>query len=150
MWRDFNTRFEQILQNMGRHKDLVAEQAQLLSMELSQRDSGKIHELFRQYMIDREQRLRDTNSKEALERKEKHLSIIAWLSTVDGGSVKDHETACDRRLQSGVSGDWVLKHEKVQNWRETDPPSSSILWLNGKPGAGRWKYAACHGKLLTV
>lgn len=136
MWRDFNTRFEQILENLTRHKNLVAEQAHLLSMELSQRNSGKIHELFRQYMIDRDQRLRDADHMEDLERNKNHLAIIAWLSTVDGGSIKDHETACNTRSQSSVSGEWILKHEKVQDWRENDPPTSSILWLNGKPGAG--------------
>jgi hypothetical protein len=29
-----------------------------------------------------------------------------------------------------------LKHEKVHNWKEADTPVSSILWLNGIPGAG--------------
>lgn len=147
MWRDFNTRFEQILENLTRHKNLVAEQAHLLSMELSQRDSGKIHDLFRQYMIDRDQRLRDTNHMEGLEKNKNYLAIISWLSTVDGGSIKDHEAACDRRSQSGVSGDWILKHEKVQNWRENDPPTSSILWLTGKPGAGNVRPVTTHGHI---
>jgi hypothetical protein len=29
-----------------------------------------------------------------------------------------------------------LKHEKIQNWREMDTPVSSIMWMNGIPGAG--------------
>lgn len=105
-------------------------------MGQNQQDSERLSAHIRQYMSDRGQRACDANHKEVIETQKKHLAVIEWLSTSGGGAIKDHENACSTRAESKVSGSWILKHEKVRNWRETDPPTSSILWLHGKPGAG--------------
>ncbi|TID18364.1 C2H2 and C2HC zinc finger [Venturia nashicola] len=175
MWRDFKTRFDQILTSLERHKVMIREQAEILSIQRSQQDrqtlsnisqlqqqdstvlrnfaqlqqhdttvlrdlaqqhqqdsdkiqeafqlqkydSNRLGELVRQYMSDRS----------------KQKALIEWFS-MPPGSVSDHKRFCETRSESRITGRWILENEKIRNWTEEDPPSSSMLWLSGKPGAG--------------
>jgi hypothetical protein len=65
----------------------------------------------------------------------KYTEVMEWISGAKT-TIGDHDSFCDTRLEYPGSGDWILKNEKVQNWKEADTPVSSILWLNGIPGAG--------------
>jgi hypothetical protein len=118
------------------------EQAQILNIRQNQKDSEALRELVRQYMDDRIRRLSNEKHDETVKRHEKYTSVIEWLSTSEG-ICADHERFCKIRSESVVSGEWILQHEKVQNWREIDPPASSILWINGKPGAGMVEPSTC-------
>jgi hypothetical protein len=104
-------------------------------VDIQKDDSERLHELVRQYMEDRERTLNEAKHQATVERDKKHTDLIEWFSTPPG-SFSDQDELLKVRSMSGVHGGWILKDEKVQNWRETDPPSSSLLWLNGKPGAG--------------
>jgi hypothetical protein len=115
---------------------LIREQADLLHIQQSQSDSQTLLLHIQQYELDRaEQRLRQERQAEA-ELHEKYLKVSGWFSA-------SPSTAEDQRVFSGVrskgSGDWILKDAKVSNWIEPETPISSILWLNGKPGAGNFK-----------
>ncbi|QDS76076.1 hypothetical protein FKW77_005980 [Venturia effusa] len=150
LWRDFKTRFEQILRSLGRHKELIRQQAEIMSMQLQKADSqrlsasinmqmetgDKLRELLRVYLEDRERTLNEAKHQATLEREKKHTDLIEWFSTPPG-SFSDQDGFSEVRQQSGVDGSWVLKDEKVRNWIETDPPTCSLLWMNGKPGAGK-------------
>jgi hypothetical protein len=50
--------------------------------------------------------------------------------------VVDHERACERRAHHEDSGRWLLKKTQIKSWKDDAIPDSSILWLNGIPGAG--------------
>lgn len=191
MWRDFKTRFDQILKSLERHKVMIREQAEILSIhrsqqdsrtlesvsQLQQRDSTTLHdlarqhqqdstvlgdlaqqhqrvsdrikeasqrqehdsarlgELVRQYMSDRARTIDEARHQATVEQQNKHNALIEWFSMPPGSS-SDHQRFCETRSDSGITGSWILKNEKLRNWTEEDPPSSSILWVNGKPGAG--------------
>jgi len=52
---------------------------------------------------------------------------------------RKHEQACEERLQfekSGESGRWILEKPQIKHWISADTPDSSMLWVNGIPGAG--------------
>lgn len=72
---------------------------------------------------------------EKAEEDRKYLAILEWFSGADS-TVHDHDTFRATRSEYAGSGDWILKDEKVQNWMEPDTPESSVLWINGVPGAG--------------
>jgi hypothetical protein len=48
----------------------------------------------------------------------------------------DHQKFREIRTLYAGSENWIVKYEKIQNWRHMDTPVSSILWVNGIPGAG--------------
>ena len=120
MWKDFGARFRNILGRLRSHRDLIADEAALLHFQQYQQDRLEI--------IDR---LKET---ETLERHRQYSKVMEWISGAQTGA--DHEACCAIRSEYPGSGQWILKHVKLQNWMEANAPTSSVLWLNGIPGAG--------------
>ncbi|KAI9858937.1 MAG: hypothetical protein M1813_007239 [Trichoglossum hirsutum] len=134
-WKDFGTRFKHILDSLRRHKELIQSQAHLLYFQQYQQDSQAALLHIQQYEQNRLQVLDKLGTLEETESEKKYIAVMEWIS---GANTKlDHESFRDIRHEYPGSGDWILKHEKIQNWKEADTPVSSILWLNGIPGAGK-------------
>jgi hypothetical protein len=87
------------------------------------------------YEQDREEKRERLKKKEEDERDRKQLAVLTWFSAAPS-TASDHDIFRETRTASAGSGQWILKNEKVQNWREMDTPVSSVLWVNGIPGAG--------------
>jgi hypothetical protein len=121
VWKDFKTRFQNILDRLRRHREVIESQANLLH--------------FQQYQLDRAKMLEDLRRSENERRQKNYKEALEWISGAD--THLDHESACAARSEYPGSGRWILKHSKQQNWKEADEPVSSILWLNGIPGAGK-------------
>jgi hypothetical protein len=120
VWKDFKTRFQHILDGLQRHRELIESQATLLHIRLYQSDR-----LTLLYRLDR---------LEEEERQKKYVAVMEWVS---GAQTKlDHDSACDTRSECPESGRWILKNPDLENWKDASTPVSSILWLNGIPGAG--------------
>ncbi|KAJ6549563.1 ankyrin repeat-containing domain protein [Mycena vulgaris] len=62
----------------------------------------------------------------------RHLdhSVRLWLKAPDARM--NHNTA--RSLHDGDTGSWLVRSFEYKSWKST---SSSLLWINGKPGAGK-------------
>lgn len=135
VWSDFKTRFSGILEGLRRHKELIQAQASLLHYKQYQQDSQETMRHIRQYEYDREIMIEKLENLEAEGSAKKYDTVMEWIAGAQ--THLDHEAFCAIRDEYKGSGDWILKHEKVQNWREADTPVSSILWLNGIPGAGK-------------
>lgn len=119
-WKDFKTRFQHIVDGLHHHRELIESQANLLHI--------------RQYQADRLAMVAQLDSLEETERQKKYVAIMAWILGVD--TKLDHDSACEARTGYPRSGRWILRNFEFQNWKEADTPVSSILWLNGIPGAG--------------
>ncbi|KAH7150207.1 ankyrin repeat-containing domain protein [Dactylonectria estremocensis] len=77
-------------------------------------------------------RLRDqSNNNTRLLDEESHMKMILWLSTLPFPT--HHETISESRTPN--FGQWLLKHDKYQEWCETS--SSCALWLHGIMGSGK-------------
>jgi hypothetical protein len=134
MWKDFRTRFKCILDNLRRHRELIRSQGALLHFQQYYQDRQQTLLYIQQYQQDRVQILYQLEKSEKAESEKKYTAVMEWFS---GATTKlDHESHCNTRRECPGSGNWILKHEKVLNWKEADTPMSSILWLNGIPGAG--------------
>ena len=135
---------------MRRHKELIQAQASLLHYKQYQQDSQETMRHIRQYECDREMMIEKLENLEAKESAKKYDTVMEWIAGAQ--THLDHEAFCAIRDEYKGSGDWILKHEKVQNWREADTPVSSILWLNGIPGAGKLKlpYAVFNASSLLT
>ena len=120
-WKDFQTRFKRLLEGLGRHREIIQSQANLLH--------------FQQYQMDRRKFIEDLDKREKTEREEKYIAVRKWMSGAE--SSLDHEDACKAWRKYTGTGKWILKNEHVRNWREAQPPTESSLWINGIPGAGK-------------
>ncbi|KAL5330616.1 hypothetical protein ACEPPN_000135 [Leptodophora sp. 'Broadleaf-Isolate-01'] len=127
MWKNFATTFKNILDNLNRHRQLITEQATVINFQ-------RQDNFFDQYKSDGEERARLHHERQQAEERSKYLQVLEWFSAARS-TQEDHEEF--RRARSQGTGDWILKEEKVRNWLEVDVPESSILWINGIPGAGK-------------
>ncbi|KAF7504582.1 hypothetical protein GJ744_002077 [Endocarpon pusillum] len=120
-WKDFNTRFQNIVNGLRQHSELLQSQANLLHIQQYQAD--------RLAMFDR------LDSTEEKQRQEKYVAVMGWVLSAE--TKLDHDSACEALSEHPESGRWILKNSEFQNWKEADTPVCSILWLNGIPGAGK-------------
>ena len=135
IWKDFGTRFNQILEGLSRHKQLIVEQAALLHFQQYREDSQKALLYIQQYEQDRSERIMLLKAQEEEKMKRKYRDLLEWFSAAKT-TAQDHQTFHDIRCKYAGSGGWILKDEKIQNWMGVDTPVASVLWLNGIPGAG--------------
>ncbi|KAJ7059427.1 hypothetical protein C8F01DRAFT_1295200 [Mycena amicta] len=70
--------------------------------------------------------------KDLVDLNRRHLdgSIRSWLKAPDART--NHNTAWE--LHDGNTGNWLLRSFEYKSWKST---SSSLFWINGKPGAGK-------------
>jgi len=59
--------------------------------------------------------------------------ILDWISTI--AYEDNHKTTSDGLLEG--TGGWLRNKEEFQEWQSSS--ASGILWLHGKPGAGKTK-----------
>lgn len=138
-WKNYNTRYQSILDSLQRHKLLLAEQSALLHMQQSEYDSHLLRAHIRKYEDDRGEMLKSLNRQEADELLKQQKSVLEWFSAAST-IFTDHEDLVRVRQKSAGNGSWILQEEKVGNWIELDTPESSILWIQGMPGAGKESY----------
>lgn len=149
-WKSFDTDFKRILDDMKSQKRYIKEWAAALHNEQHQRDSlslqahinqyqkdrEEILRLVQQYMVDRNRIFSEFDIMQNERTRQKCAEIVEWLGAYPSTSA-DHDEKCSTREQVHNSGQWILKHEKMENWIDPDlMPPSSILWLTGIMGAG--------------
>jgi hypothetical protein len=120
-WKNFQESTKPILNDLLRHRELIERVASLHQIQES-----------------RVARLQSQASFAAMEKEQngtKIRTISTWLSTSDWSD--DQENFASKRRDVSGSGAWILDEAKVKAW--LDPLSFNIplLWLNGKPGAGK-------------
>ncbi|CAG8955427.1 hypothetical protein HYFRA_00010292 [Hymenoscyphus fraxineus] len=136
VWKDYKTRYQSVLNNLQQHKALLAEHATLLHMEQYQSDNQYIRGHIQVHELNHQELLRKLEYQEQAELKRKQSEVLSWFSAAST-TLKEHEEFRVVRNTSAGNGSWILKNEKVNNWMELDTPESSVLWINGIPGAGK-------------
>ena len=129
-WKNFETRFQSILDSLNRHKDLIESETSTLTLFEAQRT----RELAEGHLQDLEQT-----------EKRKQLSVV--LEKLEAPKYQtDHQTALEDRYDSR-SGNWVFKDDTFLDWIEARSSLDPVLYINGIPGAGREisKYNATPG-----
>ncbi|KAF5011288.1 hypothetical protein FDECE_2588 [Fusarium decemcellulare] len=67
---------------------------------------------------------------------DERCKILQWVSDIPYET--DHYTARKGRVNG--TGEWLLRHPVYTTWRQSD--KSTLLWLNGIPGAGKTKLSS--------
>lgn len=107
--------------------DEVYSQSTLLLLQIQQYDQDRLEKLIRLKLEEQDMMNR------------KYRDVLNWFSAANS-TIQDHYLFRSIRSQHAGSGDWILKDERVQNWMKFDIAVSSVLWLNGIPGAGMPKF----------
>jgi hypothetical protein len=135
MWNDFKSRFQHLLDDLKRQKDIVEGHANLSHIQNYESDRLKMLEEFNQARMKRVT--------------EKKTFVLEWIGAPR--SILDHESLCAVRQEEYEytktwTGRWILSHEDVQNWLATSVPKTSILWITAMPGAGTCSQTSCGGQ----
>jgi hypothetical protein len=120
-WKDFNTRFQHILDDLSRHKQLVERQASLIEYQEAQAERANVRNSFAIL--------------EEAERKNRYLAVVNWLSATD--AILDQEASKAMRSEDPSAGRWVFEESRMKAWMDPANSVVPLLWMNGKPGAGR-------------
>jgi hypothetical protein len=132
-WKDFNTHFGRLLENLRRHKIDIETQASLVEIERNQSS--------------REAQERQFLDAEILERKRQAMAVIEKISP--GNFELDQEIIAKCWMKEPNFGDWLLCHEKMKAWLDWKNADAEVLWVKGIPGAGQ-PPLLCHRSSLAV
>ncbi|OMP84370.1 Vegetative incompatibility protein HET-E-1 [Diplodia seriata] len=120
-WKTFRSKFEPTLSNLRRHKSLLETESNLLFLQQYQVDRQKIQVQFENIELQAEHN--------------RKITINNWLSPAESES--DYRAASSARLENPNSCRWILQEEKMKRWLDPKYPLKPLLWVNGKPGAGK-------------
>lgn len=113
-------RFQSILENLRRHKNLVESQANLVHFEAAQ--------------VARSAAENNMRCLEAAVIKQQLLSVRDWLCSAK--VLDDQDRYASVRSQQASFGKWLLNHRRMIAWLDSTSTSVPLLWLHGIPGAG--------------
>ncbi|KAF7136711.1 hypothetical protein CNMCM5793_006029 [Aspergillus hiratsukae] len=136
LWKDFGQRFESILHRIRSHTTLLEDKTRAIYNNNTGKydvDAQEIRDHLRQV----EKEILDLNEREAKRHEIKFNEVRSWIAGPE--TETEHNNICRDRKHYPSSGDWVLDNAKVKDWLSPDPDqsSSSILWINGRPGTGK-------------
>ncbi|KAJ3548577.1 hypothetical protein NM208_g941 [Fusarium decemcellulare] len=126
LWRDFKSRFQGILNDLKRQKEIVQSHANQLHIQHYEADRLKIFE-----------ELEQAHKKRL---SEKRAFVAQWIAAPQ--VILDHEHLCQVRQEQydatqRRTATWILGHEEVKTWLAPPVPKSSSLWINAIAGAGK-------------
>ncbi|KAM7199945.1 hypothetical protein V8F33_004119 [Rhypophila sp. PSN 637] len=160
-WKDYEHSFEALLKSFDAHakvlKNLLDAWQRQASKDTSRRLDDHImrtqdnhsqnmrandnhHELqhhIDQYQRDRVELLNKAKEDERRRKEDKRHEVLTWISTPGVPQSEYHAKFKETRAEFPDTGSWILFEEKMFNWMNEEVPTHSMLWLNGKKGAGK-------------
>jgi len=119
MWKNFDARFDNILQSLKANRDLVDQEA--ISIDIVEARSWR------------------RQAEAAVREREKKAKIAQLQGAIDWLAIDDpQENDLDRLLQTICpdTADWISSNEKIKSWIFHDE-GQSMMWLKGIPGGGK-------------
>ncbi|KAI2464722.1 hypothetical protein F4781DRAFT_411946 [Annulohypoxylon bovei var. microspora] len=120
-WRGFTTKIRYLRDNLGRHKRLIESHATIVQFE-------EIQQI-------RENERRKFEVDQRVETDRRRLRVIQWLSSYSMETLQ--EKYKETRSICSDSGRWLINDPQFQNWLDPNQSLRPLLWINGKPGAGK-------------
>lgn len=129
LWKSFDLRFNGILENLRKHRDLIDQEANAISIAEAKTWRNVQLDQIRQW---RAERVHDTDKKERERLASYTREAVAWF-----GAGEDQEDHCNKysRACDAKNGHWALNEPSIVSWMGQSR-DNSVMWLNGKPGAG--------------
>lgn len=131
LWKDFGARFSGIIESLKAQRDFVDREAMSLHIVETNNSQSKL-----QNEIQQQQK----SGNEMLDINEKNMKIaqlqhsVAWLAVDDKVQEIEHERHSHRRHPETCQ--WLMSEPKLKAWLDSNT-KLPLIWLNGKPGAGK-------------
>lgn len=119
-WRDFAPFIELIKQNATRIKWIVGNKVSINLEEIQFYQASAVN------AFEREKANQDV---------QRWARVIQWLSAYNCDTEQDRHRKTRSICQD--PGRWLLNRDRFQHWFNPEDYSAPLLWLSGKPGAGR-------------
>ncbi|RFU29393.1 hypothetical protein B7463_g6916, partial [Scytalidium lignicola] len=128
LWRDFNSRFNSIIESITRHRDLVDKEA--TSIDIAEARVWRVRAQEEVEEREHDKRIQQLNR------------TIDWLRIDGDFHIPDDDLY--RFSKSCLSGTckWILRDKILVNWRKDDE-HHPVMWMKGIPGAGKTILSAC-------
>ncbi|KAF8859961.1 PLU-1-domain-containing protein [Acephala macrosclerotiorum] len=131
LWKDFESRFASIIDRLKKQRDFVDREA--VSIDIVESRESRLR-------LQRDIQQTHKHSLQLLEQNETNAAIarlqhsITWLSVDD----RDQEMYYDRisTRRHDETCEWVMRQSHMKSWMRDDT-NDPVLWLSGKPGAGK-------------
>ncbi|KAE9372535.1 hypothetical protein N431DRAFT_536388 [Stipitochalara longipes BDJ] len=120
-WKNFQESFKPVLNDLVRHRELIESTASLEQIQEA-----------------RDAQLRSEAAFAAFELEQNHMkriAVINWLSAADADD--DQVAFSAARQDIPDTGRWILDQPNIKTWLDPRQDTVPIVWLNGKPGAGK-------------
>jgi hypothetical protein len=131
LWKDFGSRFKSIIESLEKQREFVDIEALSIDIveakESRKRAQEEIHERKKRY-----QEFLDYNEKNT--RISQLQYAVDWLSVND--SIQDNEYERISHRRHDATCQWIAEEPSINVWMKDDT-KAPLLWLNGKPGAGK-------------
>ncbi|GKT56486.1 NACHTdomain protein [Colletotrichum tofieldiae] len=141
-WGRFQRRFENILDDLERHGDLIDKEANALSIIEAQ----QMHREIRDW---KEKSLESLSKQEAEQSGKQYQAIASWLKYDDSDQLAIFDSISTEANKYPGTCSWFIQHPKAQSWlkRKADAP---MLWLQGIPGSGKSSICAQVVNFMTA
>ena len=131
LWKTFNLRFQGMLENLRKHRNLIDAEANAINIAEAKTLRNTQMDYIRRSRADRAHEI------EEIERERLASQIretVAWLGANQGQEdmLAKFSKACD-----ASDSHWFLKESSIISWLGRSGRDDSVIWLNGKPGAGQ-------------
>ncbi|KAH7308822.1 hypothetical protein BKA65DRAFT_174630 [Rhexocercosporidium sp. MPI-PUGE-AT-0058] len=131
LWTDYKTRFSSIIDGLKTQRDFLDTEAMSIHMSQSKDAREKLQTEIQENQRNAVVILEQLESKAKISRLQ---HAVAWLSVDDKTQEYNFETISNRRHDKTCQ--WIAKNDQLLSWKKDDE-KHSLLWLNGKPGAGK-------------
>lgn len=128
-WGRFQRRFDNILDEMKRHEELVDLQASAHSIS----DVRQMREDIKYW---REENLTQVQKWHEKQASKQYDSIVTWLKSEESDQLAILDTISSEGAKFAGTCSWVLKDSRMRSWLH-QKPDSPVLWLQGTPGSGK-------------
>ncbi|EXF79271.1 NACHT domain-containing protein [Colletotrichum fioriniae PJ7] len=141
-WGRFQRRFENILDDLERHGDLIDKEANALNITEAQ----QMHREIRDW---KEKSLESLGKQEAEQSGKQYQAIASWLKYDDSDQLAIFDSISTEANKYPGTCSWFILHPKAQSWlkRRADAP---MLSLQGIPGSGKSSICAQVVNFMTA
>jgi hypothetical protein len=121
-WDSSKVKFDRIVENFQSHNRLLESQASLL--EFAEH---------RKSVVEREEKYRREKDDEC---RRKRRAVHDWLNAANSTDHQENYTHESGKYPG--TGKWILRDSLIGAWSNPSIMTTSLLWLNGIPGAGEY------------
>lgn len=128
-WGRFQRRFDNILEEMKRHEDLI-------DREANARDIAEARSMRQELRAWKEERLENIRIEDERQSAKEYRTLLSWLNIDESDQITIFESISSQGNRHPGTCSWVTQNTQIRAWLQ-EKPDTPILWLSGTAGSGK-------------